>query len=419
MNIKENYRVCGARLDHFEQECKNISDSTRYIRVESADLELYSFYREEVDYYAFRKIDYESHMAFRLNDQPLPIVRIRKNDCSLSKELMEELMRGTGLLVSANKSTFFVANNAIGTMSIRAGAAGTRISRPGICRDLFLADGLFERNEDLVLVVRDQEDEEGKRWSKVFAFMTERMKEIPMTLLPKVVELFAAAHEEIGEAKVDLWECEHDLTRIYLEFPEQKDDFAEIYKLPSTPIPGLILQMSDTGTCSFTAYGTARTGSTPVIVSEYKRMHTGEVRIESLLEKVDEHIFRDFRKMPEALAELLGNEVPKEQKKEYLFTGLDALELNKLLGKKRVARIKEALEKDVEHLELRTEYDICIFLMSLGDSIRGLSKKQKEELSKLLGKAPYVSYTPEPAAPTVTFIPFIGHEEELTVKEAI
>lgn len=324
----------------------------------------------------------------------------------IGESLVEEARRTTGLLAVIDGNFYTVSQSAVATLTLRAGVKGENtVSRGNIIRDLHLADGTFINNEKICAVYREALAEDGTIVRKIFSFLGKQYQPVAQITLARVID---KVDEEkiLGEPKVRQFEINHEFTDIYLDFPEAAEDFKATYKLKDEIVPGLFLCTSDTGSSSVIVRGTYRIGRSYITLSEVARKHTGSNKAEEIIEDVDEQIFTEFRKLPEALSFLLGKEVidyastdlssPSGAEKNFCAVAELIKKLSKKLYNTKIlaAKTRKELESELTD-EINssihyTLYDLALLFMGIPERLEGLSRPVLDEIKKASAKAPYV-----------------------------
>lgn len=356
-------------------------------------------------YKYFRYIDTNSIGMFNESGIMPSIAKIPED--KFEPSLSKESDKTSRLMLLSGKTNYYFSQKAMATLTTKADVSGwTTITKPSFVRDLHLMEGLAYTKKKVSYVYRTDEIN-GKTYRKIFAAMSDKYNFIPMSVLYEALELII---EEgiLGECHVHSWHIEHDYTQIYVEFPDCVEDFKATYGLPSEVIPGLLLQSSDTGCSSVIIRGTYRIGgcNTYVIENEFARKHSGTITKDDIVAQVNTDIFTQIRKLPEALAALMGiNVTPSEmdlsipdncQKNETFVRDMMQNTANKLLkgclSKKQLTLLVDNICDEINGSIHYTAYDLATILMQVPDRIKGLDEGTMVSVKKALAKAPYAKY---------------------------
>lgn len=400
MNLLNNWCVTGRDLNDFKKEVDNLVNSTKSITSNNEAITLLSRCRcKEAPagsnlYYVLNRIYLDKY----LNGDGLKLGAIANS--VFSDELFEEMDTTTGLCAIIENEKFLIGNNALATLTMRAGVGGeVTVARNNVIRDTHFADALTSITDATKFIYR--EDEAGNK--KIFACMSKGYNEIPMSILYHAID--KVADEDImGKMEVNHWEISHNFTDIYVEFPEAAQDFMDTYGLTEKIIPGLFLCTSDTGASSVIVRGTYRYKNRCVITDEVARKHSGTITAEELLDMINNQVFTKFRLLPEKLADLIGQTVVdyskidlssiggQETNRASVATLIKTLvnsDLKELKGQKRRAELIECMVSEINPTIPYTMYDIAMMFMWLPDRLNGLDKATMANVAKACAKVPF------------------------------
>ena len=415
--IMDRYRAQGSSYDDYQSVTGEMAGITKDLVVHGNDIQFLSLCEipelEVEGKLNFYVLNQEYIRKMMEEGKRLMMGRVSRDE--IPEPVLDELRRTTGLIAMIGEDKYIVSDIAIPTLTIRASVSGDMtISRQNLIRNLHLADAIFTKNEKIHLVYREidyvNEDGSTVKVRKIFAGLGKVFQPVAQTILEKTVDLIASTGE-MGKPEIREWNVDHRFTDLYIEFPKCASEFQELYELPDAIIPGLFLCTSDVGASSVIVRGVY---SSPkrrgyVITDEVAIKHTSEVSPSSILEKVDSGVFQNMRKLPEALAELIGKSVidyskadlTTEEGRESNFQAvLDVVEktLDKLtkklrktvLPKKRQDQLLTCLRDEINSSIPYTLYDIAITFLEMSDRISGLDDVSLNELRKVFANAPYV-----------------------------
>lgn len=337
----------------------------------------------------------------RFEDEGSPAVAMVASK-DFDEEQLSEMLRDTKLALKVGDEKFSVGSSSFMTLLQRADLSGTAALAPTYARNLLLAESIFSSGNAVHLVWR----EDGS-YRKIFAGFGPRYKYIPQTILLDIMDRLDK-DGTLGAPTVKEWRVDHYRSMILLEYPEAAEDIQAEYKLPNKVTPGILLEVSDIGLCSITAEVIYKTeGSTAGIAPELLMIkHVGDVTAEEVADNIDQNLLPDIRKLPEALAELIGREVADYSSidlttkagqndneaavKKALSSSVRG-KLTTFLGKKRRKSLLEAMNAEINPAKRYTWYDVATAVMELPDRIDGFDKGSVTytKLQELVGQVPY------------------------------
>lgn len=407
MRIKDNFRVNGTDFDTFRAENKAMEDMTKEIVVRGADIQLLSHctiptYQKE-DRVAVSMLTPETIDSF-LTTGTYPRGGYIPNVYFGNQEVIDEMVKTTGLCFTIGDDLYVVSELAIPTLTLRAEVKGDMtIQRSNLLRDMHVADALFDKNEKIHLIYRTEELG-GRTVRKVFACLGSAYKLIPQTILAKTIDSLSKAGT-IGRVEMSSFEIDHLYTTCQVELPEIGEEIASEYKTGSDIVPGLYISTSDVGASSVIIRGTYRHGRSYVVTDEVMMKHAGDITPEKILAEADASIFSKIRKLPETLAVLIGREATDYSeldltsedgaaKNMEAISGILESEVKyvckeaKVSGKKR-DQLLECMVSEINTGIPYTLYDIAINFMGIPERIEGLDRDTITRLRKACGQVPY------------------------------
>lgn len=406
-NILNKFKVTGKDMPSFKAENEAMEERTKELIVRGSDIMFLSLCdvpkEQKEGKVTFYKLTPETVAAFLAGDK-LHTVHVDVTRFG-APEIVEEMKKTSKLCMLTNKQFFVVSDLALPTFTLRAEVKGDMtILRSNVIRDLHLADAIFEKNENIHLVYRT-EVTGGTTVKKVFAGLGNAYKLIPQTIITKSIEQLSDGGV-LGRVEMSSYEIDHLYTTATVTLPEVGEEIAEELKLKDKNIiPGLYLSTSDVGASSVIIRGIYTHGSRKVITDEVMIKHAGDITAERILKDADADIFSKLRKLPEALAQLMGIEatdysvldltdekdaaknmaaVSKIIKDELKYVCKEA----KVSAKKRdqlLACMTDEINTSIHY----TLYDIAIDFMGVPDRLEGLDRDTITRLRKACGQVPY------------------------------
>ena len=413
--LEDSWSESGTNLDEFIKLTEEVEKATHFIRAKYDDLKFYhriihpmvQMYKvvvvtpglldKFVDGLAAYKTDLNATMP------EVDMGTLKKSNMNM--KLADESFANAGFIITCKKVPYYVASGAKTTIVRRVKLGGDNMSRNTLYVTAAIADALGSaRRSDITLVTRQITNPSGKTDRKVFAFMSGKYQPIPQSVMQDVIA--EMKNSGMGKPEVVSWYIDQTLTSINIEFPDAAKDMKDMYGLKDEIIPGVTIMSADTGTSSFIVQGTCRQKGRKTSVApgnDYSHQHAGKITAKEVLKGVDKDVFREFRKLPEALADKMGRTVgtgnvstPKAQAanktavKKAIKTFITKTKVKSEIGKDRTEKLLEALYAEINPEIVYTEYDIATLVMGVPDRVVGLSKEQTDRLVKACGRAPFV-----------------------------
>lgn len=408
-NLLDNWNEAGSDYKKFKRLNNFLSSNTKSELVDGQEASFYSLC--DIDEYqtpgkaTFYVLDKGAIDDFLTNGRRLCIGTIAIDE--LGEELYEELKNTTGLLMKVNGVKYIVSDIAIKTLALVTTVTGyATMNRHNLIRNMHFADALYAKNAtvgNFFQIIYRERVINGHTVRKIFAAMTKNYTSVPQNIVSTLVDKISE-DGILGQTVVDKWWVNQEFTDIIISFPDTSEDFVEAYKMPKKIVPGLFVCTSDTGSSSVICRGILKLGSSYVITEEVAYRHVGKVTSEDIIKDVDEHIFSNVRKLPEALASLIGTDIL-----DYSSINLNSengarknkkavSELNKAIIRKTLKnvlpivgqdKLLEAMEEEINPQTKYTLYDIAVNIMFLTDRIVGYDDVTKDAVRKKFATVPY------------------------------
>lgn len=407
----DGFRVCGTSYEKFKKETAELTEITKGLIVKNKDVTFLSLC-EIPEYQVAGKVSFfilsQSYLLdFMENGKKIHVGTI--NEEKIGSSLLDELRSTTGLIAIIHNEKYIISDIAVPTLSIRASVSGDlTINRQNLIRNMHFADAIFSKNDSIHFVYREiqiGEEADGTPIiaKKIFAALGKYFKAVPQTILSDITDI--VADEKIfGKTDIREWSIDHRFTDLYIEFPDAGEDFKDLYKLEDLVIPGIFLCTSDAGNSSIIARGVYRKGSSYVITDEVMVKHTSKATVELIKEKMDE-IFINIRKLPETLAQLIGEEVIDYSKTDLSTErgGLQNYEavkqyiektakksLKGILPAKHLDVLVKCMCDEINSSVPYTLYDIATLFMEVPERVEGIDMYTLTEVRKACAKVPYI-----------------------------
>lgn len=369
----------GTDLSELEAVLKQLDDMTELIPMNMADIDLLSLRPEssaERNALSFRRL---SPLDGTVRSAQLSLQSQQK------RKTLEPLLKetqATRLLLLHEGEKYFTASSLASTMATRIGSGGHNASRPSYKRDAYFAELLGVEEGDVQLLVRSIGN-----IHKAFA-----MHSSQYTLVPQItmMDIIRNIGHGLGKPVCKGWTVSHFCSEVRLEFPERAEDFAKVYGIDYSIIPGLKLYTSDVGRSSVCALGTWNFGDAVIGSDIYTRKHRGMVDPGQILKEIDKKIFSKYERIPKALCELMQIHITDfGAVVDSVFRQIDLAEK---IGKRRVDELKEIMESEYNPGLHYTAYDIAKSILSLPVRVQGMPKDIRKRFENGLIQAVYADY---------------------------
>ena len=215
IELLDNFSLSGTDADVLREKIEDITASTKELAVRGKDITFLSLCKFK-DYQVKGKLSFFILSPEYLDD----FVNLGKNFRvgtisldQLGKELAEELVKTTGLMMTVGSEKYLISEKALKTLTRNSCIGGDDlINGHGFPRNFYLANAVFERNIPLRAVYR--ESDTGVK--KVYAFFKRRYAMYPQT------ELLKAA-ENVQDGTIDKWNISTDYTDIHVRIGKKED----------------------------------------------------------------------------------------------------------------------------------------------------------------------------------------------------
>ncbi len=402
----------GSDYEEFKKKTEEMAGITKEIVVRGGDITFLSLCDvpevQEPGKVVFYVLNEAYLSDFMNNGGKLRCGRVAEEE--IGAELLDELRNTTQLMIMVKEEKYLVSDIAVPTLTIRASVSGDNtIHRQNLIRNMHLADAILGKNENIHLVYRETQIGEKADGTpiiakKIFAGLGGTYRLVPQTILSEAADLIAD-EAVLGKMEVEAWSVDQRFTDLYLDFPEAAEDFAAMYKIDDTIHPGVFLCTSDVGASSVIVRGVYRKGRSYVITDEVAIKHVGAITPKDILERVNEDVFANIRKLPEALSELIGRSVldytklnlSTEAGASANFSAVSGViektfkkALKNVLPAKRQKALIECMVDEINSSLPYTLYDIAVDFISVPERIEGLDPVTLNEVRKACAKVPFI-----------------------------
>lgn len=286
-------------------------------------------------------------------------------DAGVPVDILDEF-KLSQLLIQYNSTVFFTARYLSRDLGARAGLGGESFDQPCEARARYLMDRFAKTDGIVNAIVRKDNNV-----AKIIAMGSRTFSYVPQKIL---LELLSGFESELGKAECVEWSVSHRLTRLVVAFPQKQEDLRKIYGIKSMPMPGMLLETSDTGDSSIRCSAVWITSSRCAFATaeSYSRRHSFSTErkdkktlAEVAVEEAENAVFKTYTKLPERLAALFAVDVIDPL---YCIDQIaEGLKLQKHLGLHRGEALVETLKASIHPAEKYTGYDIAMLFLGMSE----------------------------------------------------
>ncbi|NLT15961.1 MAG: hypothetical protein GXY05_16680 [Clostridiales bacterium] len=381
--LLDSWEKVGSNYDDFARIIADIDASTRVFPADTSGLTLYAV--TGTDESGFKMLEYDAAQTVSRNlPKPFHLNESTIIDKGATEDFLGEIKRSR-LIIKIGEAIFYTSRSLSRDLGARASVSGSGLNSPSPERNAFFMHRYVADPCKANIVMR--KNKEGTL-RKIFAMPSAGYRHIPQVTLLELAEYFG---EEMGGIDTQLYNVNHFISQIWIDFPKQAEDVSRVYKLPDVMIPGVLLETSDTGDCALKVIPTWRRSSkhTYVRANEYKREHKGSFVLEDVKNKIKESIFSIYTKLPARLCELLSIDVPNPG--EMLESIFDSIGMEALLKKTRADSLLTQLKEEIDTTANYTAYDLVMRLMDL-PALFESDKWLREQVEAAAYKAPFLDF---------------------------
>lgn len=384
--LLDSWTKVGSDFEEFARLIKDIDASTSIIPIETDALSLFSVIGSSSE--ALNLLVFNADLADLRTPPATSRIRIDAiTEKGGTQEFLDEIM-STALIIGTDglNKIMFTSHGLTRDLGARAQITGNGLIQATPERSAFLAHRYVASPCNANFIIRSNTSDSG-RLKKIFAMPSAGYRYIPQSTLLEIADYFK---DEMGGFESIHWEVSHNVSQIWLEFPKQAEDIAEVYKLPHSMVPGVLLETSDTGDCALKVIPTWKRagGRSYLRAGEYKREHKGSSDLADITEKVKSTVFSVYTKLPERLCDLLSIDIPKPVPFwEVLF---ETVNIKSIIGKRRYTELLDAVQCEMNPALHYTAYD---FAMRFSD-LPAIFKDNwlREQLEALAYNVPFCDF---------------------------
>lgn len=387
MNINDlldSWCRTGKDFSEFAEVLMDLDRSTSVVPYNTQDIGLYSLVQETCtdEFYALSYVDSVTKPS------PYHLKHTSTLIQTMSEKLREEFYNDSRLIMRLNKHAYLTSHYLCRDFAARADIGGDAIYAPSKERDAYVMSRYKLVPRDVFIVYRSVTVEPERTIKKIFSMPSSSYSHIRQTFL---LDIFAELEKAFGRGECEFWSIDHNITRIWLSFPEKAEDISKVYGLPDTLVPGVLMETSDTGDCALrvvAAWKKKRSGSRSTI-GVFEREHRGIFSESQAMERVKNELAATYTKLPERLCELLTIDLPEPDAAiEETFRLIGAV---KGVGKKQTRIILEAILSKIPAGETMTGYDLAMLFMDIPTRF-AKNDRIKEFFEKAAGRVPFLDF---------------------------
>lgn len=197
-----------------------------------------------------------------------------------------------------------------------------------------------------------------------------------------IIELIDYISSQMGSVPDINYTVEDDLTCVWVNFPDNADDFSDDKGTSQKIIPGVYIETSDTGECALTLRGTESIKGVYVYSGVVRRVHKGTFKLDEFKKNFDNHIFPEYLKYPQRMLALAAVDI--DDVDAYIDALYEQSSLGQVLGRQK-KEIKIAL---LNSLGTRaTGLSVILEIMDLYNRIKVVTTEKRNKLAEAISAA--------------------------------
>lgn len=390
--LKDTWMEEGNDYSNFKLRIQMMDESTRILEINTSAVELLSVVPEASN---SERTEFDVYNADQVCNHHLPNRAGLKTTSALeagyTEEMVEELQTSTRLMIRYEGRKYFTSRGLCRDLAARAELAGMAVHTPTGARDAYIMSRYVCQPQNALAVVRVGDN---PYTNKIFAMPSRGYCYVPQSF---ILELVDELQKELGEWVCDRWTVSHSLTTLRLLFVEKADDMAEMYRLSSLPIPGVLIETSDTGDSSCTVYGIWKTrGGSYIRAESYSRKHTGRFKVPDIVKGVTNKVFVNYTKLPERLCELALIDITDPH--EAILEIMREIKAEAVIGKRRAAALTAALSGEYPPGTMCSGYDLAMTFLDLPsrclfsglEEVEGI--RARESMEEMVYQVPFLNF---------------------------
>lgn len=298
--LLDDWKVSGSKRKDLLEYLEILEKATKFIPCRTDSIQIFTLDQVDSEKKEFTGYRHGAEYGTIIDD--IPFLRMKKYE-GMTTDLFEEIKNKSKMFILIGNDIFYVTKKALPTLAQRAGSSTGKFASMDSLRIRFHRDAGYVAfmqacPSSCNVLIRKYNNAK-----KIFAVFSDGYTVISQK------ELFMAIVQQFGSlGKHNIYySIDNFNTFINLEFPEFQE-FNIPDKLKKDIIPGIQIQMSDTGESSFSIIGTlrAKTGIAYVPGAVYTRKHTKNASVETIAAEAFKLILPKFEKFPHIVKSLYG-----------------------------------------------------------------------------------------------------------------
>lgn len=392
--ISDNFSFASNDENEMFEKLKEISSNTKVEKVDLSQIQMLHFEKETENRIEYIFMDYTPLKEITTTIENFDKKVLEKKDLLKKKIDIQEVVscsKTNPMMITREGHLYFLSNMAIQSLNQKVGLGCDFFSNHSFIRSLGIREATRQRELPVVFISRQK-----GLFRKTFYIGGEHYYYLP---LDKVEEVVKSLKTEIeGGLKFNSGIVTQEKTQLLYTMPEMEERVKKKYKIPFKPC--VVIENSDTGNSSLIIKSAWIKGinRSYMLQNEFSQAHRGKMDFEKISKDAKNYIFKDFFALPEkmmelALIDVIDVSVPKssrrEKYEELLEFYFQELNLEKILGKKRVKAVKEQMTILYDVNNELSASDLVLSIMDIPEHLKLVSFRQ-EKLSKAIYEAPFV-----------------------------
>lgn len=308
--LLDKWKVSGTKKDEMFKYLEKMDELNKVIPTKTDEIQIFTL--DHVDEEKGTLVGYRHGAGYGTIAEEIPISKLKKYD-GMTKALLNETEFDSKMLFMIGNEIFFTNKRVVVTLSQRAGTSTGKAAYMDDLKIRFHRDaGYVAYMEACPAMCRLMIRKAGNA-KKLYAAFADTYGIISQK---KLVQDFMDCYEkEFGTSSV-YYQMDNYKTQIVLEFMDYKP-LSSIKRFEGDIVPGIMIQMSDTGDTAFSVTGTIRTrvGTGYMPSPVYSRKHTKNAAEDISAEEALASMLPDFKKLPSIFKKLCSIKITGDRDK--------------------------------------------------------------------------------------------------------
>lgn len=385
--LLDKWKVSGTKKEDMFKYLEKMDELNKLVPTMTNEIQIFTL--DHVDYEKGTLVGYRHGAGYGTIAEEILISKLKKYD-GMNKGLLNETEYDSKMLFMIGNDIFFTNKKIVVTLSQRAGTSTGKAAYKDNLKIRFHRDaGYVAYMEAFPSMCRLMIRKAGKA-KKLYAAFADAYGIISQKDL--VQDFMDCYEKEFGTSAV-YYQIDNYKTQIVLEFMNYKP-LASVKGFEKDIVPGIMIQMSDTGDTAFSVTGTIRTrvGTGYMPTPVYSRKHTKNAAEEISAEDALASMLPEFKKLPGVFKKLCSVHINKDRekiiRKAVSFCGIKRDVSAKAEG--------DALDIVLNALKEEDEITACDIAVSIIEACDFLSEdmceKSSDKLKNCSVKSLYYKY---------------------------